>query len=191
MAKVPRAGLVKTRLATEIGTSEALRFYRTNLSSTIRRLSRDSRWRFVLSVAPDWAADEPVWPAGVAPVPQGFGDLGVRMQRVMETMPAGPAIVIGADIPGIRPQHIANAFKLLGQSDAVFGPAHDGGYWLVGLKRRPHIPRVFDGVRWSGPHALDDTLKNLSGKRIAFCDTLADVDTAEEFYAWRCGAPVV
>ena len=187
MAKVPRAGFVKTRLAEEIGTSEALRFYRANLSSTMRRLSKDGRWRFVLSVAPDWAMNELVWPKGLAIVPQGSGDLGHRMQRVMDIMPPGPVVIIGADIPDIKAQHITDAFRLLGEADAVFGPAHDGGYWLVGLKRRPHVPRVFNDVRWSGPHALEDTLQNLSGKRITFCDALADVDTVEDFRAWRSG----
>ena len=187
MAKAPRAGLVKTRLAREIGTAEALRFYRANLSSTTRLLSADGRWRFVLSVAPDWAIHEPVWPAGIAAIPQGFGNLGTRMQRVLDRMPPGPVIIIGADIPGIRRWHVADAFKRLGEADAIFGPAHDGGYWLVGVKRRPHIPCIFSNVRWSGPHALEDTVTNLSGKRIAFCNTLADVDTAEDFYAWRRG----
>jgi glycosyltransferase A (GT-A) superfamily protein (DUF2064 family) len=60
----------------------------------------------------------------------------------------------------------------------VLGPASDGGYWLVGLKRRPHVLRPFGGVRWSGPHALADTLRNLARWRVGFAATLADVDDA-------------
>jgi glycosyltransferase A (GT-A) superfamily protein (DUF2064 family) len=70
--------------------------------------------------------------------------------------------LIGADIPGIKPAHIALAFRRLASHDAVFGPAADGGYWLVGF-RNPPPGGVFGNVRWSGPHALADTLANLRG----------------------------
>src|SRR3546814_16124850 len=87
------------------------------------------------------------------------------MDRVMRVLPPGPAVIIGTDIPDIRPRHAAAAFRALGRHDAVFGPAADGGYWLVGLRRRPTIPRAFDGVRWSTEHALADTRANLRPRR--------------------------
>ena len=102
------------------------------------------------------------------------------MQRVFDGMPPGPVVIVGADIPGVERHHIWAAFKALGQSDAVIGPADDGGYWLIGLKRRPRIPQIFDGVRWSGPHAMSDTLQNLKGHRVARLDTLIDVDTGAD-----------
>ena len=83
----------------------------------------------------------------------------------------------GSDIPAMRPAHIAQAFKLLGSADAVFGRAPDGGYWLVGLRRVPRVLKPFADVRWSGPNTLADTLANLAGKRVAFAATLSDVDT--------------
>ncbi|WP_425283593.1 DUF2064 domain-containing protein [Methyloceanibacter stevinii] len=52
-------------------------------------------------------------------------------------MPPGPVVLVGSDIPRISRAHIAEAFRLLGNADAVFGPAQDGGYWLVGFKRSP------------------------------------------------------
>ncbi len=63
----------------------------------------------------------------------------------------------------------------------MFGPAPDGGYWLVGLKRVPRLLAPFAGVRWSSPHALADTLANLDGLRVVFAATLSDVDTGEDF----------
>ena len=111
---------------------------------------------------------------------QGDGDLGLRMQRLFNRLPPGPVIVIGSDIPAIRPAHIAGAFRLLGQADAVFGPAPDGGYWLVGLKRTPRVLAPFARVRWSGPHALADTRTNLKGKRVALTANLNDVDRADD-----------
>ena len=88
-------------------------------------------------------------------------------------------MIVGTDVPGIRPAHIAEAFRLLGRHDAVFGPATDGGYWLVGLRRRPRVLRPFANVRWSSPHALADTLANLEGRTVAFVATLSDVDERE------------
>ena len=103
------------------------------------------------------------------------------MQRIMERTAPGPVVIIGTDVPGICTAHIRDAFRLLGRHDAVFGPATDGGYWLVGLRRRPRVPRIFQAVRWSSPHALADTLANLSGLSVARVAILPDVDTAEDF----------
>jgi glycosyltransferase A (GT-A) superfamily protein (DUF2064 family) len=108
------------------------------------------------------------------------------MQRIMDTPARGPIVIIGTDVPGLRTAHIREAFRLLGRHDAVLGPATDGGYWLVGLKRRPHVLKLFDGVRWSSPHALADTLGNLAGRSTARVAVLSDVDTAEDFV--RCSA---
>ena len=103
------------------------------------------------------------------------------MQRLFRTLPPGPAIIVGSDIPAIKASDIARAFRLLGNADAVFGRAPDGGYWLVGLRRTPRLLAPFAGVRWSGPHALADTLGNLKGSRVAFAATLSDVDTEENY----------
>ncbi len=185
MVKAPIAGAVKTRLARDVGVAEALRFYRASTAATIRRLRADRRWRFVLSVAPDSAAMAPAWPADILRIGQGSGDLGARMQRVIDRMPPGPVIIVGSDIPTIRPTHIARAFAALGQADIVFGPSDDGGYWLVGAKRRPHVPQVFSNVRWSSEHALSDTLGNLSNYVTYQIDPLDDVDTAGDLKRWR------
>ena len=178
MVKEPVAGRVKTRLAREAGTAAALRFYRTVCANLIRRLGNDPRWQPVLAVSPDSAVHSTSWPTSVARIPQGIGDLGDRMGRLLRQRGPRATIVIGSDIPDVRPAHIADAFRKLGSADAVFGPAKDGGYWLVGMK--PHRPAlaIFRNVRWSSPHALDDTLANLEGHRIAFAATLGDVDDA-------------
>ncbi len=181
MAKSPRAGQVKRRLAKGVGQAEAVRFYRACLSHTVMRLCGDARWQTLLAVTPDTNLAAPFWPGGVPHLPQGRGDLGERMQNVFDRLPPGPAIVIGSDIPGIRRHHIAEAFRLLGNADAVLGPAKDGGYWLIGLRRAPRVLRPFACVRWSSPHALADTLKNLSENSFVFAATLSDVDGAETY----------
>ena len=190
MAKQPRAGRVKSRLARKIGSPEATRFYRVTLSRLLRAVSKDPRWTTVLAVTPDNAAGDPVWADGFSVIGQGSGDLGVRMQHIMTALPPGPVNVIGSDIPDISPSHIERAFRLLGDNDAVFGPARDGGYWLVGLKRRPHVPRIFERARWSTKHALKDTLRNCRRLSVGFADTLADVDRRKDWRKWRRGDPV-
>jgi glycosyltransferase A (GT-A) superfamily protein (DUF2064 family) len=103
------------------------------------------------------------------------------MGRMLGTAPPGPVCIVGADIPGITATHIASAFGALGANDAVFGPAPDGGYWLIGLKRaRPIPPRLFANVRWSTEHALMDTIATLPNHRIAQIATLNDVDTIDD-----------
>ena len=110
---------------------------------------------------------------------------GDRMGRLFDVLPPGPVVIIGSDIPDIEPADIADAFKALGGNDAVLGPAPDGGYWLIGRKRTPRIPKPFAKVRWSSCHALQDTLANLQGLRVALLRELNDIDTAQEYGAWR------
>jgi len=188
MAKSPRRGAVKRRLAREIGEGEALRFYRSCLSHLIMRLAGDPRWLTLLAVAPDRDVASTALPSHprVQRLAQGTGDLGRRMQHLFGLLPPGPAIIVGSDIPAIAPALIAEAFARLKRSDAVFGKARDGGYWLVGMKRSPRLLAPFASVRWSGPHALADTLVNLKGRHIAFVATLSDVDTEDDFRRERC-----
>jgi len=181
MVKEPRAGRVKTRLGRDLGMTAAAWWFRHQSRALIRRV-QDPRWQVVLAVAPDKAGlNSRVWPAHLPRWPQGRGDLGDRMGRMLRAAAPGPVCVIGADIPGIRPVHIADAFRTLGNHDAVFGPAPDGGYWLVGLKRaRPVPPTLFANVRWSTQHALADTIATLPDHRIARIATLNDVDTIDD-----------
>ncbi len=185
-AKAPRLGRVKSRLAADIGRVAAWRFQKLALERTLRRLARDPRWECWLAVTGGPAQ----WPATVKRMDQPRGDLGQRMDRVMRGFGPGPVVIIGSDIPDISTDHINAAFCALGRRDAVFGPADDGGYWLVGLRRRPSHPALFSPVRWSTRHALADTIDNL-GNRYDYelLDTLIDVDDAASLKRWRAAAP--
>ncbi len=189
MVKVPQAGRVKTRLARGIGVVGAVQFYRHTTQAVLGRVVSSREWQTVLAVAPDTGRINRAFPGHITRVCQGSGDLGARMQRVMDHMPPGPVLIIGSDIPGIKAAHIRRGFAALGRFDAVFGPAPDGGYWMAGLKRIPRVPRAFQNVRWSSEHALSDTRANMKGLRVALIDNLQDVDTAEDLAAMagRCG----
>ena len=184
MAKAPVAGRVKTRLATEAGVATALRFARHRIAALVQGMGRTARWSTILAGSPECPACRWPWPPGVPLIAQGNGDLGARMQRLLDRAPAGPVVIVGTDVPGITQAHIAAAFRQLGRHDAVIGPAEDGGYWLVGLRRRPRVLRPFAGVRWSTAHARGDTLANLHGRSAALVATLGDVDTADDLARW-------
>ena len=94
----------------------------------------------------------------------------------MAALPPGPVVIVGADIPDLTAAHVAAAFRRLGDHDWVIGPAEDGGYWLIGARRRPHLRLPFEGVRWGGAHALADTLAGLGQARVAELEVLRDVD---------------
>ena len=180
-ARMPRLGAGKRRLAREIGPVAALRFERLMLARSLRRLGRDRRWTLRLAVTPDRAASR--WRGRYRVVPQGRGDLGERMRRALAGCPPGPAVLIGTDIPEMAAAHIAEAFTLLGRYDVVFGPAGDGGFWLVGAR---HRPPDFGAVRWSSRHALADVLANLpSSLSVGFAARLDDVDDGPSYRSHR------
>jgi hypothetical protein len=176
--KAPVAGRVKTRLATALGPARAAAIYRRLCANTIAQASKGP-WRTVLGVDPvsALAGFETAWPPRFKRLAQGRGDLGARLRRLIDGAPPGPVVIIGSDAPGLRARHIRAAFSALDGADAVFGPARDGGYWLIGLaRRRGRAPR-FEGVRWSSEHALDDSIRSLPrGWRVRQIETLADID---------------
>ncbi|SLN75651.1 2-phospho-L-lactate guanylyltransferase [Roseovarius gaetbuli] len=185
MLKEPHPGRVKTRLGRDMGMVGAAWWFRHQVMRLLREID-DPRWQVTLAVSPDAEGlQSRFWPLRFARVAQGRGDLGDRMGRIMRSCPPGPVCIIGGDIPGIRAAHIARAFKALGRNEAVFGPAPDGGYWLVGLKRVQVPATLFQGVRWSSEHALADTIQSLGGARVVLVDRLRDVDTIADLGAAR------
>lgn len=186
MVKTPRPGQVKTRLGRDIGMVPAAWWFRHQSLSLLRRI-RDPRWQIVLSVTPDAAVSrDRTWPADLKRIAQGQGDLGKRMKRALRSSGPGPVCVIGADVPAISRAKIARAFAALGRHQAVFGPARDGGYWLVGLRHPGSVPiRLFEGVRWSTEHALSDSMKTIAPLSVGLVDELGDIDTITDLEAAR------
>lgn len=107
------------------------------------------------------------------------------MHRAMRGADPGLVVLVGTDVPDIAPRHIADAFRALGRHHAVFGPAADGGYWLIGL-RRPASTEIFTDIRWSTAHTLADSLERLGRRhRHHLLETLSDIDDAESLRRWR------
>lgn len=183
MTKAPDLGRAKTRLQDEIGP-RAITVCRAMLRRTF--IEADGPWRLAVAVAPragirKWRN---LWPRSADVSAQCGGDLGARLRFASARYPSGPIVFIGGDAPALRRRHIVAAFRALSTSDAVFGPAEDGGYWLVGLARRRSAPDAFRGVRWSSENALDDTRASLPHTfTVTLLERLRDVDTAADLAA--------
>ncbi|MEO6031939.1 MAG: TIGR04282 family arsenosugar biosynthesis glycosyltransferase [Burkholderiaceae bacterium] len=185
MAKAPIPGLAKTRLIPALGASGAARLQRrlTRLALACARDAQlgavtiwcvpDSRHRFFRALSHT---------TGVNLLVQPGGDLGNRMHTAFRLHCArGPALIVGTDCPALRPEHLrAAAQALIAGDDAVFFPAEDGGYVLVGL-RAPQ-PALFADMAWSTSSVMPDTRTRAraQGLRIREFETLWDVDLPEQ-----------
>jgi rSAM/selenodomain-associated transferase 1 len=189
-AKWPRPGEVKTRLAAATSEAWAAAVALAFLRDLIERLSAVPARR-VLTFAPadagplfaELARDR------FALAPQADGDLGRRLASFLgEQLAAGTGavVVLGSDSPTVPLAHVEQAFAELERADVVLGPATDGGYYLVGCARR--VPPIFDGIAWSGPTVLAETVARLAepSGRLALLPPWYDVDSLED---WRmlCG----
>jgi len=184
--RAPRLGVGKRRLAREIGDVAAQRFQRLMIAVLLRRLATDRRWRLRIALTPD-RARACRWSRAIETLGQGGGDLGIRMQRALRACHPGPVVLVGADIPALGACEVAAAFRMLGNRDVVFGPAEDGGFWLIGARHPRCLPPLFRGVQWSSPKALADTVAGLPRRlTVGFVARLPDVDDAE---AYRRHAP--
>lgn len=185
-ARRPALGMGKRRLAAAIGDLAALRFQRFAFERLVRTLGGDPRWTLWLCLTPDRPANQ----RQRHEVPQGRGDLGQRLSRLMRQLPPGPIVVIGSDAPQIARADIARAFHALGRASAVFGPAPDGGFWLAGLDERSRRRPPFINVRWSSAHTLADVLAQVRPRRFTLLRVLEDVDDIESLrrvtaFMWR------
>jgi glycosyltransferase A (GT-A) superfamily protein (DUF2064 family) len=91
-------------------------------------------------------------------------------------------VLVGADIPALDARHVAAAFRLLGSHDLVFGPAEDGGFWLIGARHPQRMPPLFERVRWSSPYALADSLAGVTRRiTVGYAEQLEDVDDGDAY----------
>jgi len=190
MARLPRWGQGKRRLAREAGEPAAWRFQRLNLRALIMRLRRDRRIETGIAFEPLATASDrrqaKAVARGLVIRPQPRGGLERRLRGLAATRQAGPVFIVGCDIIGVMPHDIVAAARALPPRGLVFGPAPDGGFWLAGLSAQAQRhKRLFTAVRWSGPNALDDSIASAGGLKIAFAATKTDVDHLPELAIWR------
>lgn len=178
-AKAPKPGAAKTRLLPALGAAGAARLQRQLILNALSKSMRMESGRVTLWCAPD--TQHHFFRAlhahcGVKVCSQLGADLGARMAHAF-AIHDGPMLLIGTDCPALQTAHLAQAAALLGEGhDAVFIPAEDGGYVLVGL-RQPQ-PRIFENIDWGSEHVMPQTRDRLAalGLRGAEPLTLWDVD---------------
>lgn len=174
-------GKVKTRLAAGLGKTRALEIYRLLLDKTYFELGTISVpiWTYFS----DFIPENPTYPAGNRMLQVGQ-DLGERMKNAFaENFESGmeKVVLIGTDCPSLEGTHLAQAFEALDQSDLVLGPAMDGGYYLIGMKRRSDF--LFEGIFWSTELVLSQTLALAAaqGMQTSLLPVLEDIDTLEDW----------
>ena len=187
IAKAPAAGRSKTRLCPPCTPMQAAMLADAALRDTIATVAATPARRRI--VALDGAADGLV-PGGFEVHPQRGGGLGARLGHALPAA-GGPVVVVGMDTPQLSPALLRDAAERLIEPgvDAVLGPALDGGYWTIGL-RRPD-PAVFRGVPMSSPDTCEAQRGRLEslGLRTAILPPLRDVDTIEDAAAVAGAAP--
>ena len=187
LLKAPRPGLVKTRLAKDLGAEPAAALYRTMVEITLRAVL-GTGWCSTIWYSPvdaasefrDWLGDCHQYQA------QPTGNLGERMAATASGVPNGrPLILLGGDCPGIATELLVEAGRALAGGTTVIGPSVDGGYYLLGSLTP--LPDLFSGIAWSTPTVLADTRQRLRdlGRSWVELEHLRDVDTMADAVALR------
>lgn len=191
--RAPEAGRVKTRLAAALGAEAALRVYRRLAEHAVaeaRALAPGVTVRVHHTPADAGEAVRAWLGAELDYLPQSADpDLGERMRAAFDAAFAAGfrrVVIIGSDLPELSADVLHHAFASLDAHDVVLGPARDGGYYLLGMRRM--VGDVFAGVPWSTDRVLARTLEILRGMGIepALLEALADVDEVEDLPpGWR------
>jgi rSAM/selenodomain-associated transferase 1 len=182
IAKHPDKDKVKTRLKGSMTDEKRVEFYRGLLKDTILRLGKISGVDTCIAYAPHNAEDY-FMKFSLDTIPLPPGDLGFRMLHAFtEVFKAGytKALLVGVDIPGLTESIILEAFKCLSDKDIVFGPALDGGYYLVGMKGLKK--EIFFDVPWSSAITLKKSLVRAEqlGYSVGMTEMLSDIDTIDD-----------
>jgi len=185
MARAPSSG-GKSRLTPHLSPTRLAALRSALLADTLHALA--SIPDLTIFFTPDDARSEIAGfaPANLSLVPQGDGDLGLRMLAAIRHLiagGAGTAILVGSDIPLLTADHIAEAAggaKALAERSVVLGPADDGGYYLIGMNEP--LPQLFEGIEWGSESVLTDTLRiaDRNGIDVRLMRSGYDVDTIED-----------
>ena len=194
MARWPAPGRCKRRLAQELGAARAAQI-QARLTDHTLAAARDARQghglELVLAVEGLGSLAASRWGKALGAdrtLLQGRGALGLRMQRQFQRAAregASKVVLIGSDLPQLEASDLTAAFTSLGHCQGVLGPAQDGGYWLIGL-RRPE-PELLAGITWGSAQVLEQTLSAMArrGLEPELLTRRGDLDWARDLLPWR------
>ncbi len=181
--RYPQAGKAKTRLIPELGRAGAARFYRLmteHVCREMKSISNDTRRILAYFTPEQFAPQIQSWLGENFPLKaQPSGDLGQRLDYAFDAaFDSGDSrvVAVGTDCVSLDGATVIKAFEALKTSDAVVGPAEDGGYYLIGLSRR--VPGLFEDIPWSSDSTLNATKRRLIESNATFEElhSLSDID---------------
>ncbi len=176
----PQLGKVKTRLAKTIGNEKALEVYNDLLFHTMTETQNLDCDKFVFY--DEHIESNDLWSEKIYEKQIQFGEnLGAKMKNAFQTLfdlGYKNCVIVGSDLFDLKSGIIARAFEKLKNNDAIIGPAEDGGYYLLGLKKV--IPLIFENKEWGTSTVFLDTLKDLENYKVLLMETLNDIDTYED-----------
>lgn len=181
----PELGKVKTRLAATIGIERALKVYKDLLvhtKSVTQNLPTD---KFVFYH--NEITKEDIWDnKSFNKILQAEGDLGFKMQEAFTAIfdkGYDKVLILGSDCFQLEEAILKDALHLLDQKDVVIGPANDGGYYLLGMKKM--FPRFFKNKTWSSSEVYKETIADFKALNLSWASlpTLIDIDTEEDLLA--------
>ena len=178
VCKAPERGRVKTRLAKDIGEERAYHVYSIMMATLFANLSAGSGYDVCACVDGNMSL---VQAGTVDPIKQHGATLGERILNAIKDRALYPVrIVIGSDTPNITAQIVQQAITSLDAADVVIGPAHDGGYYLIGMKQLHE--GLFEDISWSTEQVLEQTQDRArsAGLSIVLLPIMRDIDTLED-----------
>ena len=174
----PELGKVKTRLATTIGNEKALEIYKSLLEHTLE-IAKQVQARKFIFYSDGMVVDDNWNLPGFEKRDQIGDDLGEKMSNAFNALLLNynKVVIIGSDCFELTSELISEAFEQLNKSDVAIGPAKDGGYYLLGMKKC--ISELFLNKKWSSSNVYSSTIKNLQDMGLSFYELpiLSDVDT--------------
>jgi uncharacterized protein len=180
--EAPRLGLVKTRLAEDIGERHALRLYRVMAARTLTAVRAAGLEAIVWFTPSDAQSEMEFWLGDSWELrPQAGADLGARLAAAARAVPRGhPWIAVSADCPALTGMVLREACSGLDRAGVVIGPSHAGSFYLIG--GRTPLPDIFTGVPWNTDRVLGETRARLTRISAAWHElpTLRAVETAED-----------
>jgi rSAM/selenodomain-associated transferase 1 len=192
VTRFPQPGRTKTRLIPALGAAGAAQLQRSMTELLVARLQTVcDRASLALEVhfadgsltqMRNWLGDD------MTLKPQGTGNLGERLQAAFQQgfhEGRQPILMVGSDCPDLGEGHITQALSALHHHDVVIGPAHDGGYYLIGLKQ-PHSS-LFENISWGQSCVLKETIAIAASQElsVALLDPLCDIDRPEDLPLWQ------
>jgi uncharacterized protein len=180
--KWPEKGKVKTRLTAALGEDAAYELYKCFVEDLFNTVVLTGI-RPLIAFHPEGAEDRiRAWlGSGYNYIPQVGSDLGERMKNAFSQVfsdGVSQAVLIGSDFPDLPAAIINDAFSSLKRNDTVIGPARDGGYYLIGFRRKTFLPGIFDAIPWSTNIVFARTMAILrkEGSRIHQLPVWNDID---------------